>query len=166
MDWNEIVADLGPRLFRYFRARFSVEEADDLTQETLVRLVRKARAGAFDPERGRLDLYAFGIAHFVTREAQRTMIRAREVAQEPQILDQAQPSETTDEARPGAEEIRAAIRFLPADQVEILALMLDQELTLKAIGQILSMPLGTVKSHVFRAKENLRQHFLRRDKNL
>ena len=40
-------------------------------------------------------------------------------------------------------------------QQEILLLILDQDLTLSEIATILQIPLGTIKSHVHRAKISL-----------
>ena len=63
MDWEKTVADIGPRLFKYFNASFASETAADLVQETLIRLVRKQRE--FQSDKGTLIMYAFGIARRV-----------------------------------------------------------------------------------------------------
>ena len=58
---------LGPRLFKYFFARFDAQTADDLVQEVLIRVVRKVRSGGVDPSRGNLTALTFGIAHNIAR---------------------------------------------------------------------------------------------------
>jgi DNA-directed RNA polymerase specialized sigma24 family protein len=69
VDWNRQVEDLGPSLYRYFCAQFAGVEASDLVQDTLIRLLRKVDQGEYDPARGSLRMYAFGIAHYVRLEA-------------------------------------------------------------------------------------------------
>ncbi len=53
--------------------------------------------------------------------------------------------------------LRWAIARLKPIEQEIILLMIDEDSSLAQIAVILNMPVGTVKSHVHRAKENLRQ---------
>jgi DNA-directed RNA polymerase specialized sigma24 family protein len=73
-NWESIIIELGPRLYRHFCVRFSDEQADDLTQESLIRLVQKVESGAFDSSKGNLRMYAFGIAHFIALESSKSVI--------------------------------------------------------------------------------------------
>ncbi len=50
---------------------------------------------------------------------------------------------------------RAIAKLKPAEQ-EIILLSIDADLSLEEISEIVKLPLGTVKSHVHRAKENLK----------
>jgi hypothetical protein len=75
IDWDEFVATESPRLYRYFLARFAHPVACDLVQETLLRLVSKVDDGTFDPTRGSLIGYAFGLAHFVAREGRQILVQ-------------------------------------------------------------------------------------------
>lgn len=157
-DWNAIVEDLGPRLFRYFRARFSHEHSADLAQETLIRLVQKTRGGEFDPGRGSLRMYAYGIAHFVALEARKIPeLKIQEVTESGDHLEQSLID------RDGAERMRRALRRLDSVQVQVISLMIDEEMTLTDIGVLLEMPVGTVKSHVHRAKQRLREILLAKE---
>jgi RNA polymerase sigma-70 factor (ECF subfamily) len=152
-NWNTIVEELGPRLFRYFRARFSLEESSDLTQETLIRLVQKIKGGSFDPDRGTLRMFAYGIAHFVALESAKL---ARRI--EPQVeLHHAATLEQQYIERQTHEHMRQALCRLEPVQVQIVSLMIDEELSLADIATLLGMPVGTVKSHVHRSKEALRE---------
>lgn len=152
--WDAIVENLGPHLFRYFMARFNHEQSADLTQETLIRVVQKTKAGQFDPARGNLRMYAYGIAHFVALEAQKL----------PRLdaggdFDRAGDGDLERDAieRQKSAHLRQALRQLDPVQVQIVSLMIDEELTLAQIGILLNMPEGTVKSQVYRAKERLRE---------
>jgi RNA polymerase sigma-70 factor (ECF subfamily) len=153
MNWNQTVAEIGPRLFRYFSASFSAEQASDLTQETLIRLVRKYEAGAFDSRKGTLVMFAYGIARLVRLEAWKAAPTELPLNAE---TDAAADSESLEGARQ-VKRLRLAIQDLNEPQREILLLHIDEELTLQEIGTLMALPLNTVKSHVHRAKEVLRE---------
>jgi RNA polymerase sigma-70 factor (ECF subfamily) len=133
--------------------------AADLTQETLIRLVRKVEAHAFDGTKGTLAAYAFGIAHFVRREAQKSARLAVRLT----VIDEGEDT-PSDDAPPDDRlalnedlaRLRRAIAALPEQERSVVALLVDRELTMQDIGGILGMPVGTVKSHAHRAKEHLR----------
>jgi len=77
MNWDNLVKNLGPRLYRYFAASFSDIIADDLTQETLLRIVRKHHEGKIDSSKGTIDMLSFGIAKNVKFEYLRTIKNLR-----------------------------------------------------------------------------------------
>jgi RNA polymerase sigma factor (sigma-70 family) len=159
MNWHVIIEDIGPRLYRYFRARFSPEESSDLVQETLIRLVRKANQGSFQPERGTIAMYAFGIARYVTLEAKKSLRLAEPPAE--WSRSESPPSDTSLDEKilreQEAQRTRKALNQLSEIQREIIFLMIDDELSLNDISVLLDLPVGTIKSHVHRAKEELRQ---------
>lgn len=151
VDWNQAVRDLSPGLLAYFRAVFPREIAADLVQETLIRLVTKVRSGRFQAGEGTLRMYAYGIARLVRLEGRRSEGRILHVV-DPDQLAAATKDEGDDKAR-----LRAAIaRLKPAEQ-EIILLLIDRDLSLQEIATLLEVPVGTVKSHVHRAKESLKE---------
>lgn len=155
LDWDSIVEGLGPRLYRYFCARFEDVVADDLTQETLVRLVTKFNQGDFDSSKGTIEMFAFGIARFVRLEH----IKERPLT----LIDSVDESIPSDEVEAPAQLekhsrsqiMRQGIISLGEPEQEIILLMIDQEWTLNQIAEHMKMPLGTIKSHVHRAKKNI-----------
>jgi RNA polymerase sigma-70 factor (ECF subfamily) len=149
LDWTQIAAELGPRLFRYFAASRERAWASDLVQETLLRLFQRHAAGGFDPTKGSLTMFAFGIAHRARLEARRT---ERRPALESGVLATVEPDPILDERR----ALRRAIAALPDEQRDVVELLVDRDLTLAEIASILELPLNTVKSHVHRAKAALR----------
>jgi RNA polymerase sigma factor (sigma-70 family) len=154
IHWEPVVDDIGPRLYRYFCARFSPEQADDLSQECLLRLVRKAKDGGFDPQKGSLRMLAFGIAHFLVLETARAPRFEKLEAEE--LANQSEDTlETKYIEKEQACQLRNAIRQLTPIEQEVITLVLDQALTLTDIGAILNTAEGTVKSHVHRAKKKL-----------
>lgn len=154
-DWNAIVDEIGPKLYAYFCSRFNAILANDLTQETLIRLVDKHQDGSFNINKGSLKMYAFGIARFVRLEALKSESKHRhsEFYEDHHRSDDSLEQNFEDKSE--LQNLRIAISQLPEPQQEIILLQIEDELSLKEIGNILSMPSSTVKSHVHRAKANL-----------
>jgi len=158
MDWNQVVSDLGPRLYRYFLVSFSRQQASDLTQETLIRLVKKVEAGHLDSAKGSLTQYAYGIARLVRLEAWKGE-PLEQLADDPRDFDRQASRLVSDPASEDhrGEQLREAIHSLAEPQKQILLLLIDCELSLAEIAELLALPLNTIKSHIHRAKENLRE---------
>ena len=154
LNWDKVVEDIGPRLFKYFCVRFSNEQADDLTQETLLRLVRKVEEGKFDPDKGTLKMLGFGIAHYVALESKQFYLHEPIEDWQDSLsadIDVEQVTITKDAAL----KVRNQMKNLSSIEQQILSLLVDDELTLNEIALILQVPEGTIKSHVFRAKKKL-----------
>jgi len=154
-DWDAIVDEIGPKLFAYFKSRFNDSIANDLTQETLIRLVDKHQSGVFNINKGSLTMYAFGIAKYVRLEAVKSHSKHDHLEFEIHH-EKAECTHKEDfEEKDQLSQLRFAISKLPEPQQEIILLQIDDELGLKEIGSLMSMPTGTVKSHIHRAKQNL-----------
>ena len=162
-DWNVVVRRDGPKLFRYFCARFDHQQAADLVQEVLLRLVRKERTQGFQLASDNFTAYALGVAHFVAREAFKKHKRLKEnlisdygvfegIAE---VISGASADDDLMKARQ-AEMLRRAIGNLTLPAQEILSLLVEQDLNLQDIASILSIPLNTIKSHIHRSKEKLK----------
>ena len=150
-SWKSFVHTHGPKLFRYFCARFDQAIAADLVQETLIRLLKKLRAGDYDPKTGDLIAYAFGIAKYVAMEAYKS--QSKETGAELSVFIPAPDSLQQDISDQNAQgKLREAIATLVDPEKEIILLLIDQDLTLMQIANITSLPLNTVKSHMHRAK--------------
>lgn len=158
MNWDNLVKNLGPRLYRYFAASFSDIVADDLTQETLLRIVRKYQEGQIDSSKGTVDMLSFGIAKNVKFEYLRTIKNTDSIQDiEENLFSQYDASFEALSQHQQVHRLRLAIANLGDPQKEILLLTIDQELTSADIAKILDMPEGTIKSHIHRAKEELRE---------
>lgn len=143
-------------VFSYFRRRgVQSADAEDLTQQVFVVILE--RADRFDERRGSLRSFLFGIAR-------RTWLKhVASIGRWPGEL----PSEFVDDSQqqPDAEvDIRkqqtcltAAIARLPQVAREVLLLRVHHRLSLQEIGAALGMPVNTVKSHLFRARNRLRE---------
>lgn len=151
-DWDSVVDELGPRLYRYFKFKGAERSASDLTQETFIRLVQKRHS--FDSTRGPLIAFALGIAKNVWLES----LRSRETESLDENYDIASDHDLHAqlESLDQSEKIKAVIARLPKIQQEILYFFFDEEITTREISNVLEIPEGTVKSHLHRAKESLR----------
>ncbi len=145
-------------LFR-FLARFGFEAAarEDLAQETFLRAFRAL--SSFDPARGSLASWLFTIARNLAAD-ERTRIRhRREIAQSDSTPDaRAQvdgPAELHERADAVA-RLRRALDGLPAALHSTFVLAEIGDLSLKEVAEIEGCALGTVKSRVHRAREQLR----------
>ncbi|MBC7370989.1 MAG: RNA polymerase sigma factor [Bdellovibrionaceae bacterium] len=154
-NWNKVIEELGPGLYRYFSGNFAAQVASDLVQETFIRLIHKFRCGTFDPAQGNLKNYAYGIARFVRLES-RKIRPGFDLMEDDSFADKVPAVSKADESDPVAHLRWAILQLKPTEQ-EIILLMIDGELSLENISANLDLPLGTVKSHIHRAKENLRR---------
>jgi RNA polymerase sigma-70 factor (ECF subfamily) len=166
IDWDEVVEDLGPALLRYFcAAGFARHQASDGVQETLLRLVRLAQEGEYDPNRGSPRMLAFGIARLVKHEFYRSVGEHDLYGDTKEYADVPKPGSVvpqsaleTLENRQTETALRKAILSLEFPVREIFLLLVDRELKLEEISGILSIPVGTIKSHIHRGKEKLRAY--------
>ena len=71
----------------------------------------------------------------------------------------AEPDDRRDAAL-AAEELHAALGALPVSQREVLALFYLEELSLNELADVLSVPVGTVKSRLFHARRMLRDRLV------
>lgn len=139
-------------LWRYARNLTGNDAAaDDATQEVWLRVLRGI---ARLRDSARLRAWLFGIAHKVL------MDRLREQYARPPAQDVDIDAIPADEAAPGLEWELATmldeLARLPLVENEILTLFYLRELSIDDIAQSLGIPVGTVKSRLFRARNMLR----------
>jgi len=141
-------AEFAP-LHRYLARRVGSSAADELAAETFAVAFR--RWDKLDPERP-VRPWIYGIAANVMRHhwrKERRMLRAY-------ARTGVDPVSAEDEPRQGTRELADALAGLRPDEREILLLTAWAELTDVEIADALSLPVGTVKSRLSRAREKLR----------
>ncbi len=120
--------------------------AEDLTQETLLRLMETmARRRLHTPEH-----YAMIILHNLARARWRTAVGFDELAE-----DSATTLPVAD-ARLNLGALRNAIAALPPDQAAVMNLVLAGTASPQAIAKMLDIPTGTAMSRLARARSTLR----------
>jgi RNA polymerase sigma-70 factor (ECF subfamily) len=148
-DSAQVVA-LIPRLRRYALALVGDRAAaDDLVQDTLERALNK-----FHLWRRGTDLRAwlFTVMHNVYVNQVRS--RREFLALEGEALEL--PVRAAHDAQLEARDVTRALARLPAEQREVLLLVVLEDLSYEEAALALGVPIGTVMSRLSRAREKLR----------
>lgn len=133
------------------------QKAEDLVQETFLRLLRQLRQDK-PPDHAKAWLYR--VAHNLCRDYWRSTgyrtdsIVARELPERP---DEAAEVVELYERQETRRELISALEQLPQSQREIVMLRFFQDMKLQEISQVLEMPLGTVKGHLYQALKKLQK---------
>lgn len=165
-DWIASIAEHGDRsafakLFRRFapklksyflRNGFEDGEAEDLSQETLLRVWRCA--DQFDPAKCEPWGWIYAIARNLRIDRYRKS--ARQAC--PEIEAPTPPVDPEDQivSADDARRLRGALNALPDDQIAVVRLAYYDDSPHSEIARRLSLPLGTVKSRLRRAAARLR----------
>jgi RNA polymerase sigma-70 factor (ECF subfamily) len=157
-----VVRELGDPLWRFVRRMAGAGTAEDLMQETLIKIhggLRRWRPS------GSLRAFCFTIARNVVRDHWKHQSRRPEVALGAQAEDPRAPEPADRLERDEAwSALRAAIRRLPPDQREVFLLREEGDLSFAEIARLTGAPLNTVLGRMHYAIRNLRAdvHELRR----
>lgn len=149
-EFVQLVNKLGPQLYRFFLARTTKAEAEDLVQEVFVRLMESS----YSSKIGSLEAFTWGIAQNVNKESKRKTSKSH-------VLMEVLPEIAGDEELSNRDDVIAlqkSVALLDEPQRTILQMILA-DLPTHQIAMYLSMPEGTVKSHIHRAKENIKITF-------
>lgn len=139
----------------YLRRRLDRQLADELASQTF--LVAFDRRAGFDPRRADARPWLFGIATNLARNHRRREIR--ELAAVAALTPDPVIGIDGVESRIDAERMRGllaqALADLPPGEAEVLLLLVWAELDQSEIADALSIPVGTVKSRLSRARGRL-----------
>jgi RNA polymerase sigma-70 factor, ECF subfamily len=143
-------------VFRFFASKLGDAAAQDLTQRTFMAVVEsrdRVREGA------RMRGYVLGVARNQLLMFLRTRgRRGIDVELEQSCADELMPSPIS--ALAGTEQeklIVRALRRIPLELQMLLELHYWEELSTEDIGELLHIPRGTVKSRLFRARDEVRK---------
>src|SRR5262249_28735126 len=133
-----------------WRMTGSAPAAEDIAQDVFLLLLRQP--DRFDPARGPLRSFLLGVARNLALKRWRDENRWAE------LEDEKFPTEWVNPERGEISEIvGAAVRSLPPLQREVLILAEYEEMSLEEIARTVESEVGTVKSRLHRARENLRR---------
>src|ERR1700704_7102971 len=137
-----------PRVYAYLlRLRLEPGVADELTQDVMTTLWQKAEL--FDRTKSSVGTWLFRIAHNRRIDVHR---RDREnTVPEPRPTDTPDPSPAPDDSLDMSQReasIRAALRLLPEEQLDLIRLAFFEGLSHGGIASQTGLPLGTVKSRL------------------
>jgi RNA polymerase sigma factor (sigma-70 family) len=136
------------------------EDTRELCQETFLRVHRHLRQYRFEsPLRYWIGQVAYSVA---ARHLKRKQLPITESSGEEDAysaLDQVSDSFDLEAAYADAEllaRLRAAVEQLPPVQRAVLTMYHLEEMSIGEIAMIVTLPEGTIKSHLFRARARLR----------
>ena len=136
-------------------------DAEEVTQDVFERVWRSAHR--FDPARGSPGRWLISIAYHVAMTALRRHYRCPQTCHtdDTDRLVQRIPDDTRDVGvvamdRLDAQQLRRAVRSLPAPQQHAVALAYFGDLSHRDVAAVLGTPLGTVKSNIRRGLTRLR----------
>jgi RNA polymerase sigma-70 factor (ECF subfamily) len=133
-----------------WRMMNSAAAAEDIAQDVFLSLLH--HRDRFDPARGRLRPFLLGITRNLVLKRWRDEERWQELADE-RFAAAAVNHKSGDIAHIVGE----AVRLLPPLQREVLVLAEYEDLSLEEIALAVDSEVGTVKSRLHRARENLRR---------
>jgi RNA polymerase sigma-70 factor, ECF subfamily len=135
-----------PRLLNFLRQMMgSKQAAEDITQDTFLQLWR--RPNGYQPEKGSLNAYLFGIGRKRATEWRRKNTPVMDVK-----LDQGETA--TGETLSAMAD---ALSHLNPEHRALLWLRDAEGQSYAELAEILEIPVGTVKSRLFTAREALRE---------
>lgn len=156
-----------PWVWRFFRRlRYSVEDSEDMAQETFERVFRQIDSFRED---GSFKSWIFAVAANLHRNENRW--RHREKRNAPEVpLDAAEDDGAPlhEPVAPGSspareiyererrEALARVVKSLPPQMGQVLALRIGQELKYREIAAVLQISVETVKAHLFQARQRLR----------
>lgn len=121
-------------------------EAEDLAQETMLKVWRKAQM--FDPSRAGAATWIYTIARNLRIDLARRAKRAHDLPEDLWEPESEKPADQTVIEAQSAEAVTRVLSHLPEAQLQILRLSYYENLSHSEIARNLALPLGTVKSRL------------------
>ncbi|PAD74406.1 RNA polymerase sigma factor [Paenibacillus campinasensis] len=147
----------GPLLSYTSRQLADRQKAQDIVQETFIRLIRHLRQhGALEHVRPWLYRVALNMCKDYWKSA---AYRTEGLAGEelPETTDPSPGAEELMERRETSREIAQYLETLPEVQQEIISLRFFHELKLQEIADMVQLPLSTVKTHLYNGLRKLKK---------
>jgi len=146
-----------PRLRRYAMALTrDRDRADDLVQDCLERAIRKRHLWR---RYGSIQNWLYRVLYnvFLNQLAQRNK-HCRHIPIDEMGAELSEPARQEQQVACG--DIAAAMQALPADQRAAIALTAIEGMSYDQAAEVLGIPIGTLRSRLFRARDRLRELYL------
>jgi RNA polymerase sigma-70 factor (ECF subfamily) len=129
--------------------------AEEVTQEVFMQLIGNFKS--YDPAKGPLAGYLFGMARNLTRRAVRHLPREEELL-ECDAIEPASDLDMLEELSQAEllEQLQKAVLALPEAYREVVVLCDLEEMSYPAAGEVLQCSTGTVASRLHRARNMLK----------
>jgi RNA polymerase sigma-70 factor, ECF subfamily len=143
-----------PRLRRYARALTrSADRADDLVQETLLRAISKSHLWQAGTD---IRAWLFTIMHNHYVNMVRRAVRD-EATVDIEQMSSSLVATTDPTASRQLRELEQSLARLPGEQREVILLVGLEGMSYETAAQVLSVPVGTVRSRLSRGRDALRR---------
>ena len=157
-SWDELVRQHADRVYRLaYRLSGNQHDAEDLTQETFIRVFRSVR----DYQPGTFEgwLHRITTNLFLDMVRRRARIRMEALPEDYDRVpgDQPTPEQIYHDSRLGP-DLQAALDALPPEFRAAVVLCDIEGLSYEEIGATLGVKLGTVRSRIHRGRQALRDH--------
>ncbi len=154
--FERLYGQFAPKLKSYMiRQGADPATADDLAQETMVQVWRKAEQ--YDPAKAAPAAWIYRVARNLQIDRlRRRKLHEVELTAEADRPDEGPGGHERADERPDADRLRELVDTLPDDQLDVVRLAFFEGLSHSEIGQRLCIPLGTVKSRMRLAFGKLR----------
>jgi len=143
-------------VYRYVAARLGAQAAEDIAAETF--LVAFDRRATFDPERGDLRVWLFGIAtNLVSRHRRKEARHYRALARLEVVPAVEGPENWVVAALGPRRQLAQALSRLSQGERDVLLLVALGQLGYEEVAEALDIPSGTVGSRLTRARKKLKE---------
>ena len=150
-EYQGLVAHIVFRLVRH------ADTVDELSQETFLRVHRRLHQFRHDSSLkawiGRVA-YTIALRHLEKQSASIATVDDAAYFEQESADEDVESRRSEQEA---AAMVRNAVNALPPLQRTIVSLYHLEELSIPEIGEITGLPAGTIKSHLFRTRRQLRE---------
>jgi RNA polymerase sigma-70 factor (ECF subfamily) len=150
-SFDRLVREYGDRLYRFCLRIVGPTEAEDVVQETFIRVHRSI--GSYQPT-GRFESWLFTIANHLALDSVRRRSSVSMESEEP--VDFHEPTDDLDHQEVQHALVQAVDR-LPVDQKQVFLLREEAGLSFREIAELLHCPLNTALGRMHYAMENLRK---------
>jgi len=136
------------------------DEASEITQETFLAAwqgLSSFRGDARFPTWLYRIAYNCSLKQLEQRKREKALHAAMQAEQLVQHTDDSQRTDAALEARDRQSMVHEQLASLPAKYRVVLVLRHLQEMTYEEIAETLTMPIGTIKTHLFRARNLLKE---------
>ncbi len=157
-SWDDLVRQHADRVYRLaYRLSGSQHDAEDLTQETFIRVFRSVKnyqPGTFE---GWLHRITTNLFLDMVRRRGRIRMEALPDDYDRVPADEPNPEQIYHDSRLGP-DLQAALDSLPPEFRAAVVLCDIEGLSYEEIGATLGVKLGTVRSRIHRGRQALRDH--------
>ena len=139
----------GPLFGYLYRLAGDRMTAEEILQDTMLAVWRSA--AGFDG-RSKVSTWLFGVARRQAHNRLRNRASPEPVADLPDLADRAAGPDEVAIAAAGGTPLAAAVQRLPDHHRDVIALVFVAGLPLADVADVLSIPVGTVKSRLHHAR--------------